>query len=350
MQHHESKIGLFLLSRENSHQLAAARAAEEAAGRHGVPIEVSFADNLAVQQAQNILKFVHANPERRTCVVVMPLGDIDVSDSPDTHPIHKLARRVAARGAGWIALNRDATRQVTALQREFPGLPFALVTPDQQEFGRVQGRQFRALLPRGGRVLYVLGDTSASSTRDRRQGMLEVIGGNPAFQVEEVDGLWSGREARQAVTRWLSSAAHRHQWPDLVGCQNDAMAMGAREALIAAAGLYGRPELRDVPITGGDGLPDEGQAWVREGKLRATVVAPLTTAVAVESLVRCWNTRRAHAARDQAARVAAPGPRDAGAGPRAAGDGVDSGRKMVRPGRFERPTYRFVVCCSIQLS
>lgn len=24
--------------------------------------------------------------------------------------------------------------------------------------------------------------------------------------------------------------------------------------------------------------------------------------------------------------------------------------KMVRPGRFERPTYRFVVCCSIQLS
>jgi len=25
-------------------------------------------------------------------------------------------------------------------------------------------------------------------------------------------------------------------------------------------------------------------------------------------------------------------------------------RKLVRPGRFERPTYRFVVCCSIQLS
>jgi len=284
-----SKIGLFLLTRESSHQLASQRAAEEAAARHGVPIEVSFADNLAVQQAQNVVQFVHANPERRTCVILMPMADIESSsDSLEAHPLHRLARRVAARGIGWVLLNRDGRGQVAALQREFPTVPVALVTPDQQDFGRVQGRQFRALLPRGGRILYVLGDTAASSARDRRKGMIEVVGGDAALSIEEVDGLWSRKEARESVAKWLSHASHRGDWPDLIGCQNDAMAMGAREALADAARLYATPSLLEVPVTGGDGLPEEGQKWVSERKLAATVVAPLTTAVAVDAVVRSW--------------------------------------------------------------
>ena len=268
MSESESKIGLFLLTRDSSHQLAAGRAGEEAAARHRVPIEVSFADNLAVQQAQNIMKFVHANTRGRTCVILMPMADIDSSsDSLDAHPLHRLARRVAARGVGWIVLNRDGREQVTALRREFPAVPVALITPDQHDFGRVQGRQFRALLPRGGRILYVLGATAASSARDRRRGMLEVIGGDSAFSVEEVDGLWSRTAAREAVAKWLSHASPRGHWPDLVGCQNDVMAIGAREALGDAARLYSCPALREVPVTGGDGLPDEGQRWVGEGKI-----------------------------------------------------------------------------------
>jgi ABC-type sugar transport system substrate-binding protein len=179
---------------------------------------------------------------------------------------------------------------VAALHKEFPAVPVALVTPDQQEFGRVQGRQFRALLPRGGRILYVLGDTVASSARDRRKGMREIVGGDSAFSIEEVDGLWSRKEACEVVGKWLSHASHRGEWPHLIGCQNDAMAMGARDALADAARLYSTPPLAEVPVTGGDGLPDEGQKWVSERKLAATVVAPLTTAVAVDSLVRSWRT------------------------------------------------------------
>jgi ABC-type sugar transport system substrate-binding protein len=291
MTAYDGKIGLFLLSRENSHQLASQRAAEEAAARHGVPIEVSFADNLAVQQAQNIVQFIHANSKVRTCVILMPMADIESSsDSLDTHPLHRLARRVAARGMGWVILNRDGRGQVAALQREFPRVPVALISPDQYEFGRVQGRQFRALLPRGGRILYVLGDTGASSARDRRKGMREIVGGDAAFTIEEVDGLWSRKEAREAVAKWLSHASRRGDWPDLIGGQNDAMAMGAREALADAARLHSTPALLGVPVTGGDGLPDEGQKWVSERKLAATVVAPLTTAVAVDSVVRSWRT------------------------------------------------------------
>jgi ABC-type sugar transport system substrate-binding protein len=287
----ETKIGLFLLTRESSHQLASQRAAEEVAARHGVAIEVSFADNLAVQQAQNIVQFIHANSKGRTCVILMPMADIESSaDALDAHPLHKLARRVAARGIGWVLLNRDGRGQVAALHKEFPAVPVALVTPDQHEFGRVQGRQFRALLPRGGRILYVLGDTVASSARDRRKGMREIMDSDSAFSIEEVDGLWSRKEAREMVAKRLSHASHRGDWPHLIGCQNDAMAMGAHDALADAARLYKTPSLLEVPVTGGDGLPDEGQKWVKERTLAATVVAPLTTAVAVDSVVRSWRT------------------------------------------------------------
>ena len=287
----ESRIGLFLLTRESSHQQASQRAAEEAAARHGVAIDVSFADNLAVQQAQNIVKFVHANVRLRTCVILMPMADIDsATDSFDAHPLHRLARRVAARGVGWIVLNRDGQGQVAALQREFPAVPIALITPDQQEFGRVQGRQVRALLPRGGRILHVLGDTVASSARDRRTGLREVVGADTAFPIDEVDGRWSRSETQEAVAKWLSHAGQRGDWPDLIACQNDAMAMGARDAVVEVSRIYGRRALRAVPIIGGDGLPDEGQKWVGEGKLAATIVAPLTTGVAVESLVQSWRT------------------------------------------------------------
>lgn len=41
-----------------------------------------------------------------------------------------------------------------------------------------------------------------------------------------------------------------------------------------------------LPFTGVDGLPSEGQAWVNQGILAATVVAPSTTPPALKMLVR----------------------------------------------------------------
>jgi ABC-type sugar transport system substrate-binding protein len=285
----EKRIGLFLLSDANSHQVASGRGAQAAARRLGIPLDVSFADNLAAQQAQNVIRFLHANEGRQVGVILMPIAQID-SPSVDDHPVHKLARRVASRGAAWISLNRDARQQVAALHREFPRLPIGMVTPDQKEFGRIQGRQFKALLPRGGRILYVAGNPFSTSTRERRAGMREVVGDNAAFKIDEVDGLWSAEPARKAVSKWLLNASHRGDWPDLVGCQNDEMAMGSRDALQEAARSYSHARLGRIPVTGGDGLPDEGQRWVGERKLTATIVAPISSTVAVEQLARSWTT------------------------------------------------------------
>jgi len=55
-------------------------------------------------------------------------------------------------------------------------------------------------------------------------------------------------------------------------------------------GAAGPRELADVPIFGGDGLPDRGARWVATGELAGTVCVTLPAAVAIEELTREWMT------------------------------------------------------------
>jgi ABC-type sugar transport system substrate-binding protein len=133
----------------------------------------------------------------------------------------------------------------------------------------------------------VLGNPLASHSRDRRAGLLEETQGG-GFALDEVEGGWTADRARDAVFKWLVRASARHAWPDAAVCQNDEMAIGAREALARAATEFGRPALAELPVTGGDGLPEAGQKWVAEGKLTATIVVPPVAGVAVDLLLREW--------------------------------------------------------------
>jgi hypothetical protein len=167
------------------------------ARREGVALDIVFSENFAAQQAHDIMRFLHANGDQRLGLIVQTVGDIaQIDGTPlSAQPVYRLALRAAAKGAGWIVLNREADAQVAALRKDFPSLPIGIVTPDQKELGRVQGRQFKALLPRGGRLLYVLGIPSTSSAQDRRAGMLEAIRGG-AIEVGEVTAY--GRLTRRA--------------------------------------------------------------------------------------------------------------------------------------------------------
>lgn len=283
----ERSVGLFLMSEDNAHQVANRNAAEARARALGLDLQVFSAGSVAAQQSQDVVRFLYQNAGRELCILIMPTSDIDPSQSPEDHPVHKLARRALARGAGWIMLNRDAEAMVARLQKDFPGVPVGSVTPDQTEIGRIQGRQFRRLLPRGGRVLYVLGNPFVSSSRDRRTGMLAAAGAGIA--VDEVDGFWSADGARAAVGKWLAVASGRGEWPALVGCQNDEMARGASEALAEAARRHD-PALARIPVTGIDGLEDQGRRWVAEKKLAATIVLPTTADVAIDLLAHAWRT------------------------------------------------------------
>jgi ABC-type sugar transport system substrate-binding protein len=86
------------------------------------------------------------------------------------------------------------------------------------------------------------------------------------------------------VQRWLGIVARSNRRVDLVGCQNDPMAAGAREALSAVAAELNRPDVARIPVTGCDGMPRLGERMLREGLLVATIRLPSPGGAAVDWL------------------------------------------------------------------
>ena len=73
---------------------------------------------------------------------------------------------------------------------------------------------------------------------------------------------------------------------DVVGCQNDSMAVGARRAVAALRPAWAD----DVRFTGCDGLPEGGRKLVDSGQLAATVVTPSNTGPALERIASWLRT------------------------------------------------------------
>jgi ABC-type sugar transport system substrate-binding protein len=99
---------------------------------------------------------------------------------------------------------------------------------------------------------------------------------------------WAFQGASTAFDKTFSLAARKTARLDAIACQNDEIALAAVDALARAAQRLERPELARVEVFGCDGLPDAGQRYVREGKLRATVVVPPTTGAAILALANAF--------------------------------------------------------------
>jgi ribose transport system substrate-binding protein len=69
---------------------------------------------------------------------------------------------------------------------------------------------------------------------------------------------------------------------DAVVAQNDAMALGARKALMEQSHAAVRDKVLSLPFMGCDGLANTGKKQVGSGALAATVVIPPNTILAVE--------------------------------------------------------------------
>jgi ABC-type sugar transport system substrate-binding protein len=205
----------------------------------------------------------------------------------ESDPTVRLARRVLGNGVGWITINHGREDVVAPLRTEFPTLPIAIVPVDNVEFGRVQGRQLSGLLPEGGVVLCVQGDPTDSASRDRLTGLQEEILRTRIF-LEDVDGRWETHVAEPAVHKWITSPFRAKKTIDAVVCQNDHMGIGARAALLRAADELGRPQLKVIPVLGGDGLLEYGKRWVDEGRLTSTVTVALPGRTVMGQLSRYW--------------------------------------------------------------
>jgi ribose transport system substrate-binding protein len=278
------RLGLFVISDRTGYQRLLVEDGRRAAEKLRLDLEVFSADDTAALQSAQVIKFLNAHPGEELAVVVMPVSDIGHEQA-----IESLARKVLKRGAGWVVLSRDLEPHVMKMRSEFPSLPVSLVAIDNRQIGRIQGRQVKATMPGGaGHVLYVMGSVLTSAARDRKAGFREVATG--AIVVSEVEGMWSSESAEKVVSRWAASPAAQDVTLRALACQNDPMAVGARQALHRAAKERNRPEWLKVPVLGVDGLPGEGQRMVDEKTLAATVVVPPTSGPALELVARHWQS------------------------------------------------------------
>jgi ribose transport system substrate-binding protein len=261
-----------LTTRDNDYQLEQAAAAQQASRRLGVDLEILYADNDAITQSTQILKALQAAPELRPDAVVFePVGGTSLP---------QVARTAVSAGIGWAVLNREA--EYLSELRRTSRIPIFSISSDHKEIGKIQGQQFAALLPRGGSILYIQGPSENSAAKDRTAGMQSALPRN--IQVTALRGQWTEESAQKSISSWLRLNLTNKGGIDLIGAQNDAMAMGARKAF----GDVAHPEEREhwlrLPFTGVDGLPETGQSWVRTCSLKATVVVPANAGQAISMI------------------------------------------------------------------
>ncbi len=267
------RIVVSLTTNDNDYQLEQAKAAEEIAHRLDLDIQILFAENDAINQSTQLLRVIQSTPQDRpNAIVFEPVGGT---------ALPQVAKAAAAANVGWVILNREAS--YIAELRQTAKSPVFCVSNDHVEIGRIQARQFAALLPKGGSILYIQGPSENSAAQERTQGMLSVKPAN--IQVTSLKGQWTEESALRTVRSWLKLSTSQKSIIDLIGAQNDAMAIGARKAFQEIANESERDRWLKLPFTGCDGLPKTGQSWVRSGLLAATVFAPPNVGQAIEMLI-----------------------------------------------------------------
>jgi ribose transport system substrate-binding protein len=271
---HNQNVVIALTTRDNDYQAEQSASATEVASRLGVKINVIYADNNAVNQCQQLVKIIQDKAQRPDAILVEPVGT----------PMYQVAKAAVAAGIGWGILNREAD-YIPELRRTAP-VPVFAVSPDQEEVGRIQGKQLAAFTTEGN-ILYIEGPSTSSAANLRTKGMLSTKPSKVEVKVLKAD--WSERGAYHAVKSWLSLSTSSQLHIRAVVCQNDAMAMGAREAF-ASLPKAAREQSLNIPFTGCDGVTKTGQEWVRSGQLRATVVIPPMAGLALEMLAKAVST------------------------------------------------------------
>jgi len=242
-----------LTNNDNDYQQEQAAAAEKAARRLGVEVKIIHANNDALVQSQQLLQYVQdSSTAKPDAILFEPAGGT---------AFPQVARAAVAAGIGWVV--------------------------DHEEIGRIQGLQFAALLPNGGSVLYIEGPNNSSAAKQRSLGMNRNKPAN--VSVKAIRANWTEESSYKAVNSWLRLQTSQQSRIDLVGAQDDSMAMGARKAFSEIA-EPDRARWMKIPVTGCDGMPKTGQPWVRNGSLAATIYIRPNTDLAIEMLVEAFKS------------------------------------------------------------
>jgi ABC-type sugar transport system substrate-binding protein len=272
------RVALFL-TRKDEAQLAWAATARDAARISDLQIREHWIDDSAAQN-HSIAECVFNDTE--DALLILPAS----AGGPAA-----LLQQAAARGKSIVLLDRvthdldlEVSWSLPRLRRDHPQILAARVAPDEEEIGRIQGRQTLALLPTGGAVLCVQGDARTSAVDGRTRGLEEILSGRAEYDLGKVDGGWSSERAEAAVAEWLGVVLQNSDYRlSLVVAQSEVMLDGIRRGLNRLARELARPQLSGVPMIGCDGLPTF-KRQVDEGQLEATVEIPSRTEAAMHAL------------------------------------------------------------------
>ena len=215
-----------------------------------------------------------------------PAVDAVVTEPGNTATLNLMLNELRGK-TGLIVLSAWAPTIELAAATWGAGLPMGTVSTNHRQVGEIQGRQVNALLPRGGRTLYVAGPLHSSAAQERLDGLKAQLAGN--IELEETSaGQWIERDGTMAFENWYRIAKARDPVVHAIVAGNDELAYGARQGCEALANAQHRQALLQAKFLGVDALPGYGQKLVKQGLLTASVFTPANTGAALEHLYRFW--------------------------------------------------------------
>jgi ABC-type sugar transport system substrate-binding protein len=162
------------------------------------------------------------------------------------------------------------------------------VTQGQHEIGRIQGKQFAALLPQGGSVLYIEGPSASSVAIQRHEGVEDATPRN--VQLSTSRSKWSEEGACQSAAAWLRLATSRTEKFDLVAAQTHELALGARKASQNIDNEEQKKKWLELPFIG-IGISNHVKPLVEGRVLTAAVFTSVTMELALRLLVGAFQTQ-----------------------------------------------------------
>lgn len=259
---------------ETTYLRAQTAAAQASADHLGVELKVIVAQMDAVAQGQQLLNLIQSNADSRPDAIIME--PVSAAGLP------RVAEAAVAAGIGWVVSNAHVDYLGTLRAKR--KVPVFQVSQDHMEVGLLQGKQFGALLPKGGSVLYLRGPAMSWWAAKRSEGVERSKPKN--VEIRSLKVLSSTAEgARAAVCSWLDLTKQRPEGTHLIASQNTDFLTGAVKAFEAATSTADRAKWLAMPRTG-VGVSDRSKPLVDQGMLAAAVVTSLTLDRAVEMLAR----------------------------------------------------------------
>ena len=229
--------------------------------REKVNREMLAAQHLYDQNVSVSIYDAQDNPTRQIQQIdSLSQTDIDllVVAPTESAPMAEAIARVKAKGIPVIFFDRTADTDDYA----------AFIGGNNTEAGNAVGRYAvsltRDVSGHRPRVLEVTAAMTTSPAQERHRGFAQAMQGHGEFDYVSVNSDWDAQNTYKAVRQQIASGLT----PDIIFCHNDAMGMGAYKA-VSEAKLQAK-----VKILGIDGMPDEGIAYVQQGKLAGTYVYP----------------------------------------------------------------------------